>query len=72
MQTFQVNVLNPKAVKLLRDLADLNLITRKSQPADTFQRVVQRLREKAAIAPPSLDDIAREVEMLRARRYAKR
>jgi len=71
MQTFQVNILNPKAVKLLQDLADLELISIRQQSKDNFQAVVERLRKGAADAAPSLEDITREVEAVRAKRYAK-
>lgn len=71
MQTFQVNILNPKAVKLLQDLADLNLIAIKEQPQDNFQAVIHRLRKKASSATPSMEDITKEVESVRAKRHAK-
>ncbi|SHF77181.1 hypothetical protein SAMN05444008_1121 [Cnuella takakiae] len=71
MQTFQVNILNPKAAKLLQDLADLKLISISEQPENGFQTVVSRLRKKAAAAPPSLEEITKEVEAVRAKRYAK-
>jgi hypothetical protein len=71
MQTFQVNILNPKAAKLLQDLADMKLISIKEQPQDNFQMVVDRLRKKAASATPSMEDITKEVESVRAKRYAK-
>lgn len=71
MQTFQVNILNPKAVKLLKDLADLNLITIKESTEDNFMNSVKRLRSKAANNPPSLEEITKEVEAVRAKRYGK-
>ena len=71
MQTFQVNILNPKAAKLLQDLADLNLISIKQTSEDNFLNAVNRLRSKAAGNPPSLDKITKEVEFVRAKRYAK-
>jgi hypothetical protein len=71
MQTFQVDILNTKAIKLLRNLAELNLISIKEQPQDNFQKVITRLRKKAASAPPSLEDITKEVESVRTKRYAK-
>lgn len=33
METYSVEILNPKAVRLLEDLADLELITLKPKPA---------------------------------------
>jgi hypothetical protein len=71
MRTFQVDILNSKAIKLLQNLEELNLISIKEQPQDNFQKVVNRLRKKAASAPPSMEDITKEVEAVRAKRYAK-
>lgn len=69
MQTYQVNILNPKAAKLLQDLADLNLISIKQTSEDHFLEVIDKLRSNAAENPPSLDDITKEVETVRANRY---
>ena len=71
MQTFQVNILNPKATKLLQDLAELELISITQQSNDSFRAVVERLRKGAEKSPPSLEDITKEVEAVRAKRYAK-
>ncbi|MES2649233.1 MAG: hypothetical protein V4717_20310 [Bacteroidota bacterium] len=71
MQTYQVNILNPKATKLLQDLADLKLISIKQTSEDNFLKAFNNLRLKAADNPPSLDDITQEVETVRAKRYGK-
>lgn len=71
MNTMQVDILNPKAGKLLQDLADMNLISIKDVANDNFMKVVLQLRKKAQKNPPSLDDITKEVELVRAKRYAK-
>lgn len=71
MNTVQVDILNPKAGKLLQDLADLNLISIKDASDDSFMKVITKLRKKAEKNPPSLDDITKEVELVRAKRYAK-
>ncbi|MXV16532.1 hypothetical protein [Hufsiella ginkgonis] len=70
MISYQIDILNPKATKLLQDLADLQLIAIKKPSDDGFLNVVKRLRTKAAANPPSLEDITAEVELVRARRYA--
>lgn len=71
--TYQVDILNPKADKLLKDLADLNLITLTKTSNDSFLKEVKRLRKKAAaITPPTLEEITKEVESVRAKRYANR
>jgi hypothetical protein len=69
--TFQVEILEPKAEKLLKDLADLKLISISDTSKDPFMAVVNRLRKKAASNPPTLEDITKEVEAVRTKRYAK-
>lgn len=69
---YQVDILNPKAGKLLQDLADLNLISIKETKDDGFITIVHKLRAKAAKNPPTLADITKEVESVRAKRYANR
>ncbi len=71
MQTYQVNILNPKAAKLLQDLADLNLISIEQTSDDNFLKVINKLRSKAADNAPSLDEITNEVEAVRAKRYGR-
>ena len=69
MQTYQVNILHPKAVKLLQDLADLDLISIQQTSEDGFLKAVNKLRSKAADNPPTLENITKEVETVRAKRY---
>jgi hypothetical protein len=71
MKTYQIDILNPKAIKLLQDLADLDLISFK-QTDDSLQNVIKKLRIKASANPPSLDDITKEVESVRSKRYASK
>jgi len=71
MTTIQVDILNPKAGKLLEDLAELKLISIRSTSDDGFLKLVNKFRAKAKDNPPSLDDITKEVEIVRSKRYAK-
>ncbi len=71
MTTYQVNVLNPKADRLLKDLADLELISLSETSADPFLAVVNRLRDNASAAPPTMEEITDEVEAVRSQRYAR-
>ncbi len=71
MTTLQVDILNPKAGKLLEDLAELKLISIRNTSGDGFLKLVNKFRAKAKNNPPSLEDIANEVEIVRAKRYAK-
>ena len=71
--TYQVDILNPKADKLLQDLADLKLISLSKPSNDPFLTVVKRLRKRAAaIKTPTLEEITKEVEKVRAKRYANK
>jgi hypothetical protein len=70
--TYQVDILDPKATKLLQDLADLNLISIRQDSEDSFLKVVSRLRKKALSNLPSLKEITKEVEVVRAKRYAQK
>ena len=72
MTTYQIDLLNPKAGKLLQDLADLNLIAIRQAPIDGFLDVVNQLRAKAATRPLTLDEITKEVEAVRTKHYAKK
>jgi hypothetical protein len=71
MNTVQVDILNPKAGKLLQDLADMSLISIKDIANDSFLKVVMQLRKKAQKNLPSLEEITKEVELVRAKRYAR-
>ncbi len=71
MTTIQVDILNPKAGKLLEDLAELKLISIRNASDDGFLKLVNKFRTKAKNNPPSLEDITKEVEIVRSKRYAK-
>lgn len=71
MNTMQIDILNPKANKLIKDLADLKLIAIRNPKDDGFLLLIKKLRAKAKNNPPSLAEITKEVETVRANRYAK-
>jgi hypothetical protein len=71
MNTLQVEILHPKVGKLLQYLADMNLISIRDAAHDGFLKTVMQLRKKAQKNPPSLEEITKEVEKVRAKRYAK-
>jgi hypothetical protein len=73
MVSYQVDILNPKADKLLQDLADLKLISlSQKSSSNSFLTVVNKLRKNAAKNPPTLDEITKEVEAVRSKKYAKK
>jgi hypothetical protein len=70
MDTLKINILNPKALKLLKDLAALDLIAIQDNSKTGFQTVLKKLRTKAP-TDLTLEEITKEVEIARGRRYAK-
>lgn len=70
METVKVDILNPKARKLLKDLADLDLIAIRKSTKSEFSEVLKRLRSKSETVP-SPEEIAGEVETVRSRRTIK-
>ena len=69
MQTLSIDILNPKAKKLLNDLADLNLIRIKQE--SNMKMLLAKLRRNESEVP-SLEEITKEVEAVRNARYAKK
>lgn len=69
MDTMQIDILDPKARKLLKDLAEMNLIAIRKPSDDKFLTLVNKIRAKAKNNPPSLDEITKEVEIVRTKRY---
>ncbi len=71
MKTYQIDILNPKAARLLQDLADLKLISIKETKKQEFMNIVSKFRRKASLNVPTLEEITREVENVRSNRYVK-
>jgi hypothetical protein len=69
METISIQINNPKAKQLLKDLAKLDLITIK--PQVTLQSLLEKLRVNSNEVP-TLDEITAEVEQVRKERYAKK
>lgn len=71
METVRIDILNPKAKALLKDLASLDLIRiRKVQTEMAFIDLLKKFRSKSDEAP-SLEDITKEVEAVRNARHEK-
>lgn len=71
METMRIEIVNPKAKKLIEELADLDLIViRDKDPIKSFQKLLAKLRSKQGTI--SMDEITKEVELVRAKRYGKK
>jgi hypothetical protein len=70
METIKIDIINPKAKKLLKDLADLKLISIRKSNKNNFSVVLEKLRSQSDTSP-SLDEITREVEAVRSERHRR-
>ncbi|MCK9270813.1 MAG: hypothetical protein M0P50_10300 [Bacteroidales bacterium] len=71
MESLRIEIINPKAKRLLKNLADLELIRiKKEQVKSDFSELLTRFRNQSEEAP-SLEEITKEVESVRKARYEK-
>lgn len=68
METIKIKILNPKVHNILKNLEDLGLISIAGSEKVSWQDVLSNLRDNAN-DPPSLDEVTKEVEAVRSRRY---
>jgi hypothetical protein len=72
MEAVTIEILNPKAKQLLKGLADLKLISiTKSIKNNELKEILNRLRNKSD-SIPTLEEITKEVEIVRSKRYARK
>lgn len=71
MESMRIEILNPKAKSLIKKLAEMDLIRIKKEKAKPeFAELLERLRLNSSNLP-SLEEISREVELIRNSRYEK-
>ncbi len=72
MDTYEIEIIDPKAKKMLEDLANLNLITvRPLEPKKIFKKLLKKMRSSGNDVP-TMDEITEEVESVRSTRYARK
>lgn len=72
METIRIEILNPKAKNLLKDLADLNLIKiNKEKTKYDFSSLLKKLRSKSSSNQISLEEITKEVEEVRENKKSR-
>ncbi|HVA97824.1 MAG TPA: hypothetical protein VNG53_02935 [Bacteroidia bacterium] len=71
MEALTIEIINPKAKRLIKDLADMKLIhiSKSNNQLADFKKILTKLRSNSD-SIPSLEDITKEVEQVRAKRYA--
>jgi len=71
MDNYQIKVLEPRAIKLLEDMASKNLIEfLPLKPKDRFKQLLSKMRSVENI--PSMEKITKEVESVRDKRHARK
>lgn len=71
MEALKIEILNPKALQLIKEMQDLNLIKVTDEPVSKLQSYLKKMR-KDANSVLSLDEIANVVAEVRAERYGKK
>lgn len=74
MEAITIEIVNPKAKQLIKDLADMKLIniSKSTSSINTdLKKILAKLRSNSE-SIPTLDEITKEVESVRAKRYANK
>jgi hypothetical protein len=71
MEAIKIEILNPKALQLIKDMQELKLIKITDEPVSALKTYLRKMRRNSASAP-NFDEITKIVEEIRAKRYAKK
>jgi hypothetical protein len=71
MEALKIEILNPKALKLIKDMQELKLIRVSNEPVSAMKAYLKKMRSNSS-SVPDLDAITKIVEDVRAKRYAKK
>ena len=71
MESLKIEILSPKALQLIKGMQDLKLIKVSEDPVSTLKAYLKKMRRNSPSAR-GLEEIAKIVEDVRAKRYAKK
>ena len=71
MDALKIEIINPKALQLIKGMQDLKLIKISEEPVPGLKKYLEKVRQRAATAP-DLEEITSVVEEVRSKRYAKK
>jgi hypothetical protein len=71
MEALKIEILNPKALQLIKGMQELKLIKVSDEPVSALKAYLKKMRRNSASAP-GLDEITKIVEDVRAKRYGKK
>mgnify|MGYP000969839493 CR=1 FL=1 len=71
MEAFKIEILNPKALQLIKGMQELKLIKISDDPVSNLKTYLKKMRSNSTSAP-DLGEITKIVEEVRAKRNAKK
>ena len=71
MEALKIEILNPKALQLIKGMQDLKLIKVSDDPVSALKAYLKKMKRNSGTTP-RLDEITKIVEDVRAKRYAKK
>jgi hypothetical protein len=71
MEAIKIEILNPKALQLIKGMQELKLIKIRDESVSPLKVYLKKMRRNSSTAP-SLDEITKIVEQVRTKRYAKK
>lgn len=70
MEAITIEIINPKALQLIKGMQDLNLIKITVEPSSNIQAYLKKMRSNSGKSP-DLEEITKIVEEVRSERYAQ-
>ena len=71
MEALKIEILNPKALQLIKGMQDLKLIKVTDEPVSALKSYLKKMRENSP-SVPSMEEITKIVEDVRSKRYGKK
>lgn len=71
MKAYKIEILNPKALQLIKGLQDLKLVKLTDEPNTALRAYLKKMRRRSTSAP-GLEEITQMVEEVREQRYARK
>ena len=71
MEALKIEILNPKALQLIKGMQDLKLIKVSDEPVSALKAYLKKMRRNSSDIP-DLEEITKIVEDVREKRYAKK
>lgn len=71
MEALKIEILNPKALQIIKGMQDLDLIRISDDPVSSLQKYLKKMRGKSTTVP-DMDEISKIVDEVRFKRYDRK